>query len=337
MRLASLITAFLLFFVSFSASASAETANGFNERDGEGMPIVSCDTVLKQREWDGKARLRSDSCYFVDSPVVVTADNKLPANSMIVVENGGKLTVSEDVKLYVGGVVIVHSKASLVIDGRVILKSASAAVINGRLLIGGEGRLSVYGSVQISEGGVMGVKGRAAVHKNGAVLNYGTIKKMSSSAVVPGETKDAHGEIPLYVAEEYSDYLDNDIIIGSIMDNEVTLKDRAEKQKIIRSFESVLYRYDGEFKDVSVFILKYYYYMKIRLDDDRQNDIWAGIYSRNCLAPHEWDEDGFETAKGRFYSSVLGKVDTSLFDAVDPDRYIAIEFGKDIDGVETGR
>lgn len=139
-----------------------------------------------------------------------------------------------------------------------------------------------------------------------------------SGAVVIGETRDAHGEIPLYVAEEYSDYSDNDIIIGSILDNEVTLEDRAEKQKIIRSFESVLYKYDGEFKDVSVFILKYYYYMRIRLDDDWHNDIWAGMYSWNCIAPHEWDEDGFETAKGRFYSSVLGKVDASLFVEVDP-------------------
>lgn len=95
----------------------------------------------------------------------------------------------------------------------------------------------------------------------------------SSDAVVIGETRDAHGEIPLYVAEEYSDYSDNDIIIGSILDNEVTLEDRAEKQKIIRSFESVLYKYDGEFKDVSVFVLKYYYYMRIRLDDDWHNDI----------------------------------------------------------------
>lgn len=319
MRISSLITAFVFLFVSFSVCAFAAPANGFNERDSEGMPIVSCDTILKQEEWDGKARLKPETCYFVDSPVVVTANNILPESSMIVIENNGKLTVKENVKFNVKGAVIVHSKANLVIDGRVILKSASASVINGRLLIGGKGRVSVYGDLQISEEGIMGVKGRVAVHKNGAVLNYGAIKKMSSSAVFPDDTKDLHGEIPLYVAEEYSDYLDNNITICSVIDDDgLTLKDKATKQKLIRSFESVVYKYDGEFKDVSVFILNHLFYMRIALDNDVRNDIYAGMNAWNCIAYYEWDEDGFETAKGRFYSSVLGKVDTSLFAEVDP-------------------
>ncbi len=319
MRIVSLITAFIYLFVSFSVRVAASSANGFNERNSEGIPIVSCDTVLKQREWNGKARLLSDTCYFVDSPVIVTSNNTLPENSMIVIENGGKLTVNENVKLYVKGVVVVHSKANLIINGQVILKSTSAGVINGRLLIGGKGRFSAYGNLQISEGGIMGVKGRAAVHENGAVLNYGTIKKMSSSAVVPNDTKDLHGEIPLYVAEEYSDYLDNNITICSVIDDDgLTIKDKATKQKLIRSFESVLYKYDGEFKDVSVFILNHLFYMRIAIDNNVRNDIYAGMNAWNCIAYYEWDEDGFETAKGRFYSSVLGKVDTSLFAEVAP-------------------
>jgi len=314
-----LFAAFLLFLGAFSASAFAETANEYNERDIIGMPIVSCDTVLKQKEWNGKSRLRSNTCYFVDKTVYVTENKTLPDNSMIIVENHGKLVLNENVNLYIKGKVVVHSKADLAVNGWLILKSGSASVINGKLLIGGKGRASIYGEVQVSKGGTIGIKGRAAIHNNGVVLNYGTIKKMSDSAVVPDITECGDDEPQRYIAEEYSDYLDNKMTIYSWYDDiGLEIKEQAEKLKLIRSFESVLYKYDGEFSGMSIFVLNSKFRIVIAAGGKAEDKVWASMYSSNCLVQNR-EEDGFETEKGCFYSSVLGKVDENLFAKIDPE------------------
>ncbi len=319
MRFTSFLAAVMLFLGTLSVGASAAMPEGgFNERNEYGMPIVSCDTVLKQKEWNGKTRLKPDTCYFIDKPVSVTANNTLPEGSMIVVENGGKLTVKENVKLYVKGGVIVHSKASLVVKGRVILKSTSVSVINGGMTIGGKGRVSIYGNLQISQGGVMSVSGKAAVHNNGVVLSCGTIEKKSKAAAVPEYTEYGQDEMPLYYAEEYSDHLSCPVLMYSMVDDcGHAVMDNVEKLTLLRSFESVLYKYDGEFTAVSWWDLNPSFELRIPIDED--TDIYAVANYHNCLPLNVTESKEIESSDGTFYSSILGKVDFSLFAIVDPD------------------
>lgn len=304
-----------------------------NPRDSKGLPIPSTETVLKQVEYNGKAKFKANTCYFIKSgaSVTINSNKTLPASSMIVVENGGKLTLNKGAKLYAKGAVIVHSNAKLVINGQMIVKSTSALVVNGNLSVTAKGKLSVYGTAQISEGGKMNANGKITV-SSGRILSLGEVKAPNGKAVK--FTQLEVGANPLYIAEEYSDYLAKDIVVSGIFDDSLEITDQAEKLTLLRSFESVLYKYDGEFDGVDWGELNPRAQMIIYMCKCRPaceccetRPIYANYYSWNGIIRNYAENDDMESSSGIFYCSALGSVDVSLFALVDPnsDSYIRAE------------
>lgn len=295
-----------------------------NPRDSRGLPIPTTETVLKQVEYNGKTKFKANTCYFIKSGASVTINSSktLPASSMIVVENGGKLTLSKGAKLYAKGAVIVHSSAKLAVNGQMTVKSTSALVVNGKMSVAAKGKLNVYGTVQISEGGTMTANGKTKL-SGGTILCYGEIKAPSGSAIK--YTQLDEGTNPLYIVGEYSDYLSKDIAISGIFDDSLEISDPDEKLTMLRSFESVLYKYDGEFEGVDWGELNPRAQMVIYMCQCRpsckccnQSPIYANYYNWNGIITDLTDGEDFETSNGTFYCSVLGSVDVELFALVDP-------------------
>ena len=312
-RYVSVLATIILCMGLFCFNVFAEAADGFSKRTEEGLPIIGNGTVLTQREWNGKTKLKANSCYFINKAVTVTENMTLPESSMIVIENGGKLTVNSGNTLYAKGAVIVHSRAVLWVKGVVYVKSTSVFVINGKLAVGSSGYVGVYGDMQISDSGSLNVKGRTIIKKDGKILCYGTVSKRSKNAVMPKYSK-ITDENPMYIAEEYSDYLNNDLTMVGVFDDEYTVTQKSEKLKLLRTFESVLYKYDGEFCNVSWWILNPWCSLIV----SESENIYAYVNSWNGIVCNVTDDDELESSKGVFYSAALGRIDKSLFASVDP-------------------
>lgn len=321
--------------VTHEAELSA-LAGETHERDSEGLPVPAASTVLKRKEWDGKTKLKANTCYFIKdgASVTVSAGKTLPASSMIVVENGGKLTVKQGAKLVVKGALIVHSNAKLTVNGQAVIKSKAACVANGTVFVGAKGRLSVYGDLQVSAGGMLSVKGRAAAGKGGRILSFGDVKK-PAGGYVSAYTQFKADEKPLYIANEYSIYLDKDMEISGVFDDCVEITEDAEKLDLLRSFESVLYKYDGEFSGVDSFALNPRAIMTIFMCKCRYNceccegphAISGCLYGWNGVIVDRSDAGDGETENGTFYCSVLGAADLGLFGSVDPEGEGYVRFG----------
>lgn len=313
--------------ITHEAALSA-LAGESRERDSEGLPVPTSAAVLKQSEWNGKSKLKANTCYFIKSgtSVTVSAGKTLPASSMIVVENGGKLTVKQGAKLYVKGALIIHSGAKLTLNGQAVVKAGGTCVANGTLFVGAKGRLSVSGDMQVSAGGMLSVKGRAAAAGSGRILSFGEVKKLSGGSV-GAFTQFKADDKPLYIAEEYSSYLKKDIVIVGAFDDSAEITDSAEKLTLLRSFESVLYKYDGEFSGVDMFALNPYATMtifkcKCRYDCeccDSAPAIYGELYNWNGKIIDPSDADDPEYMDGTFYCAVLGAADKELFALVDPE------------------
>ncbi len=331
MRLLSLILAFVVAFGFFTVPAFAASDENFNDRNSEGLPIVSEHPVLKQKEWNGKSSFKENTCYFVSREITMTGSRTLPESSMLVVENGGKLIVDDKAKLYVKGAIAIHSKGRLTNNGYIVLKSTSVCVINGKMMVNNSGSAAVYGDVQVSKTGIFAVKGSAAVYKNGRIFNFGMVRQMRPDAAMPEYIDHSPDDNPIYIAEEYSDYLDYDMTISYIygVGLELVVDDLTEKRELIRSFESIVYKYDGDFAMGAPFGLNSIYSMRIC---DLDNCYWAygqwvgdsidyGVirsWNGTLIFSNTWDEE-LSAATGAFYSSVLGKADESLFAKVNPD------------------
>lgn len=301
-----------------------------NPRDSYGRPVPNTETVLKQVEYNGRTKFKANTCYFIQSGASVTINSSktLPASSMIVVENGGKLTVKKGAKLYAKGAVVVHSNAKLAINGQMIVKTSSALVVNGTLSVSAKGKLSVYGMVQISEGGKMSANGNVAL-SGGNIFSIGEVEAAGGKTLK--YTQLDAGTDPLYIAEEYSDYLTKDISISGIFDDTMEITDDKQKLTLLRSFESVLYKLDSEFDAIDWGELNpraemIIYPCKCRpvCECCGERPIYGEYYSWNGIIRNYAENDDMETARGTFYCSVLGSVDVELFALVDPnsDSYI---------------
>lgn len=322
--------------VTHEAELSA-LAGEMHERDSEGLPVAAASTVLKQREWDGKSKLKANTCYFIKdgASVTVNAGKTLPASSMIVVENGGKLTIKHGAKLVVKGALIVHSSAKLTVNGQAVIKSKAACVANGTVFVGAKGKLPVYGDLQVSAGGMLSAKGRAAAGKGGRILSFGDVKKLAGG-YVSAYTQFKADEKPLYIANEYSGYLKKDMEISGVFDDSMEITEDADKLELLRSFESVLYKYDGEFAGVDSFALNPRAIMTIFMCKcrysceccDGPHAISGCLYGWNGIIVDRSDAGDGETENGSFYCSVLGAADLGLFAPVDPDSEEYIRAGE---------
>lgn len=297
-----------------------------NARDREGLPVVDKAAVLAQKEWNGKTKLRANTCYFIGSGASVTVNTSktLPESSMIVVENGGKLTVNKGAKLYAKGAVIVHSNAKLTVSGQAFIKSTGACVVNGDLYVGASGRLTVYSNLQVSAGGMLSARGRVSVGGKGKILGFGNVNKLKGGYVAQYTRFDAE-EKPLYIAEEYSAYADKDIVITGVFDDSMEITDPAEKLKFLRSFESILYKYDGAFNGIDVFTLNpranmTIFMCKCHFDCEccQKPAICCPLYNWNGRIVDRAEDGNPELEKGTFYCAVLGSADAGLFAPVDP-------------------
>lgn len=308
-----LLTAVIIAFCTISVNAAA-----FSARDNEGLPAPTETCVLKQAEWNGKKQLKANTCYFVNKAVKVTANNTLPKSSMIVVENSGSLTVAKNTKLYISGDVVVHSKAKLTSYGELVLKSTSVCVVNGKLAVPASGKVSIYGDVQISRNGIMNIKGRVKTLNNGEALNYGIINKKSASALIPDTTALTDSR-ELYLAEEYSDYIASDIIIYSWYDEiGANITDASEKLKLIRSFESILYKFDGDFSSIDCWSLNPSFDMYMYPNSGSKNHAYARMTTNGWLSFAAENSDDPELVDSWFYIAIKGKGNAELFAKVDP-------------------
>lgn len=293
-----------------------------------GFPETGETIVLKQQEWDGKTRLKANTCYFVNSRVAVTSNNTLPENSMLVVENGGKLVIGSQAALYIRGVVAVHSNAMLQVNGTLILNSPSVSIINGSAVVNQTGKISVYGKAQISPSGKLQVSGQVKTFNKGTIDNYGKVRRTYDKAFVSACVKHSVKDVPTYYVEELSDYISNTASISGPFDTVLDITDLAEKTKLIRSFEAVLFKYSddycfdisedaGSFHVVPQYTLYFLNKGETKFTYDNFTAFTGMFNGWNGTTVNRTENDYY--SEGSFYTAKLGKADIGLFSKVNPE------------------
>lgn len=317
-----LFTIFTVLVMALIFPITTASANGgFTERDERdgGTPVPTQTTVLKQKEWNGKSSLKSNTCYFIDEEVTVSKNRTLPESSMIVVENSGKLIIPEGKRLNVSGALVIHTFANLEVGGSLNIKSTSVFVLGGDANILNSGKLNVYGFMQVSKGGHLNIDGKVIVSNNGAVDAFGIVN-LSEQTPVFKYTQKQGDDKQLYMVNECSSYVDGDIKIVGVFDAEKEIK--KDKLKYLRTFEAALYKYNGGFyfdfaiHDEFTFFAEYAHLEVSNTSYDPRGKHFT-IYSWNGDFKNIENGPQSSYVSGSFYSIVLGKPDIGLFAEVD--------------------
>ena len=299
-----------------SASASAySSVVDHNSRFDEGIPQPIKTERMKIAEWDGRTSLKANTCYFVEHSVSVKGSYSLPESSMLIVKNNACLKVSG--KILVNGTVAVHSGAKLNIKncGSVIFKSKSLNVINGTLAISKGGYAGIYGYVQC--GGAINVKGSLKIINNGKLVCNKAIKRYPSAKIRGKEV--ISSEPPLYFVQELPVGENENIeLVDNLKTGKTTVISGAkEKDVLIKSFESVLYKNSGEIdlsqnESEKEFVMLTYPGLYAQTES---GNVWFGITDWNGI-PLSEDMTSLpdkETLDGYFYFIVKGMPDEELF------------------------
>lgn len=303
-RLFAVITAAAVAAASAVLPAAAES--DFGERDKNGIPMVTA-TELKPFDilsFSGKYDLFENSCYFAEKTMVLKRDITVPESSMLVVRNGINLKIGAGVTLTVNGTLAVHSgsKLNVMKGGSLVLGDSSVSVIS-TLAVSRGGNALAEGYAQCAS---VNVKGALNVSEGGT-LTYEK-NKIYSGGKASGITK-AEGA-PRYVVWELDAAAENDIkLTDTRSGQDMICNDVQSKRDVIRSFESVLYRYNGKIQlPISVTAAEFQEELGYVVEGEIQSDEgvvrfgttpWLGV----ALVDRT---DNERVLEGSFYSVVKG-------------------------------
>lgn len=245
--IALIVTAVMLFTCSASAKDYGDIVHSY---DGYlSLPASEKTEVLKCVDWNGKTKLKDNTCYFVCKNTTLTKSFTLPESSMLVIRNNARLVIGKNGKLYSKGVIIIHTDGSLNVRyGSLCLKASSVTAANGKLSVSKGGKASLYGYAEFSSSGAVSINGKLSVLNNGklAVKNE---PKVLSSGVLKGtpellapEAKMMYFFDELYLRANEVLKLDyNNIGRVCVLQDETTVI-----KKLLDNFESVIYKYSGD-------------------------------------------------------------------------------------------
>ncbi len=312
--------------VSISGYAAENSIVDYDYRFDEGIPAPIKTEQLKISDWDGKAKLKKNTCYFVENSITVSKTFTLPESSMLIIKNNACLKLAKNGKLLVSGTLAIHEGAKINVrsGGSLIVKSTSVGVVNGTLAVSSGGYTGVYGYLQCS--GDINLKGKLYILKQGTVSCEQAINVKSRGAKLKGEPD-------LMLLDERPRYMINELTAANDPKNSVWLysfltgngefvADKDDKKALVRGFESVLYEYAGEVDMPDKYIPEEYNMdLQLKLvaqivNTQTEDEIarygvsfWNGTFFSTY--------DSIDDVKGYCYSVIKGRPDEKIFAGLD--------------------
>lgn len=291
--------------VAAAMALPASAKPSFGERDKNGIPMALGGEPLDILSFSGKYDLLEKSCYFAEKTMVLERDLTLPESSMLVVRDGINLKVGAGVTLTINGTLAVHSgsKLNVMKGGNLVLGESSVAVVNGTLAVSRGGSAFAEGYAQCAN---VNVKGALGVSEGGT-LTYEN-RKIYSGGRADGITKAE--EAPRYMVWELDAASDNDIkMTDTRIGLELICDDVLSKRDVVRSFESILYEYNGEIQlPISVTAAEFQKELGYAVEGEIVSD--EGVL---CFGTTPWlgmsvidRTDNDRVLDGSFYSIVKG-------------------------------
>lgn len=145
-------------------------------------------------QWDGKAKLKTDTNYYITGKVKLSKNFTLPMGSRLVLTEGSELLMYKGYKLNIKGALLVEKGAALTMSGTLSVYEAGAIESYGTISATKSSTINIMSEYIVRSGSNATYSGKVNIYKNGLYLNYGTTTLTSNAeAVITGDFQNPVG------------------------------------------------------------------------------------------------------------------------------------------------